>query len=81
MPEVGKVQAPAVPETCTVAQPLPALSKPFEKSVVPLPHVAMKFCPVTFAPLTVTERLAGENVQPLFVGVTVYVPLARPAME
>jgi hypothetical protein len=41
----------------------------------------VKFTPETFAPLTVTEELAGLNVQPLFEGVTVYVPFARPAIE
>jgi hypothetical protein len=60
---------PAVPATSTTAQPL-ALSKPFEKSVVD-PQVAVKFCPVTFAPVMVTERLVGEKVQPLLLGVTV----------
>ena len=70
VPEVTKVQAPPVPATCTVAQPV-LLSKPFEKSVVGPLHEAVKFCPVTFAPLTVTEMLSGENVQPLLVGVTV----------
>ena len=47
------------------------LSKSFEKSVVPLPQVAVKFVLVTLAPLTVTEALAGEKVQPLLLGVTV----------
>jgi hypothetical protein len=37
--------------------------------------------PVTFAEVMVTELDAGENVQPLFDGVTVYVPAARPAIE
>ncbi len=33
--------------------------------------VAVKFCPVTFAPLTVTFIEPGENVVPLWLGVTV----------
>src|SRR5436190_23320156 len=76
VPDATRVHAPVVPEICTVAHPV-ALSNPFENSVELL-QFAVKFCPVTFAPLTVTLRLAGENVQPLFVGVTVYVPFARP---
>ena len=47
------------------------LSKPFEKSVVAVLQVAVKFFPVTFAPLIVTDWLVGEKVQPLLVGVTV----------
>src|SRR3954468_12438203 len=79
VPAVTIVHAPAVPATCAVAQPV-MLSNPFEKSVDGALHVAVKLLPETFAPARVTERLAGENVQPLLVGVTVYVPLARPLM-
>jgi len=32
---------------------------------------AVKLTPVTLAPFTVTGWLAGKNVSPLFVGVTV----------
>jgi hypothetical protein len=39
---------------------------------------AVKFAPVTLAPLTVTSRLDGLNVNPLLAGVTVYEPLAKP---
>jgi hypothetical protein len=77
VPEVTNVHAPAVPETCAVAQPV-LLSNPFEKTIVPPLQLAVKFWPVMFAPLIVTDALAGENVQPLFVGVTVYVPFTRP---
>jgi hypothetical protein len=41
------------------------------------PQEAVKFA-VTFAEVIVTELEAGENVQPVFVGVTVYVPGAKP---
>jgi len=45
--------------------------------VSPPPHVAVKFLPVAFGP-TVTDCEVGENVQPDFDGVTVYVPAVRP---
>src|SRR5436305_667726 len=70
VPAVTIVHAPAVSETCVVDQPVP-LSNPFEKSVELVLHVAVKLLPVTFAPATVTDRVAGENVQPLLLGVTV----------
>lgn len=38
----------------------------------------MKFTAVTLTPLTVTERFAGVKMKPALLGVTVYVPLARP---
>ena len=69
VPEVTNVQLPAVPEVSTTVQPV-LLSRPLLKRVE-LPQVAEKVWPPTFAPLMVTERLAGANVQPLFVGVTV----------
>jgi hypothetical protein len=40
--------------------------------------VAVKFGTVAFAPLTVTAWLAGLNVYPLRLGVTVYDPFANP---
>jgi len=43
--------------------------------------VTVKLTAVTFAPLTVTGWLVGENVKPAFDGVTVYPPLARPVNE
>src|ERR1051325_2879491 len=70
VPAVARLHTPLVPETCAVTQPVP-LSKPLEKSVVPPPQLAVKLMPVTFAPLTDTDWLAGENVQPLLLGVTV----------
>ena len=69
MEDAVSVQAPAVPETCAVDQPVP--SKPSVKSVVPVPQDAVKVTPVTFAEETVTDLVAGVNVQPLLVGVTV----------
>ena len=39
---------------------------------------AVKFTPVTLAPLTVTGELGGLKVNPLSLTVTVYEPLARP---
>ena len=41
---------------------------------------AVKFTPVMFAEVIVTELEDGENVQPLLLGVTVYVPAARALM-
>jgi hypothetical protein len=40
--------------------------------------VAVKFGTVTFAPLTVTAWLAGLNVYPLRLGVSVYDPSTKP---
>jgi hypothetical protein len=40
-------------------------------------QVAVKLMPVTLADVIVTDCEAGENVQPLLLGVTVYVPAAR----
>jgi hypothetical protein len=78
VPDVTCDHVPAVPEVSVCAQPVVA-SKPFEKSVTGPPEaVPVKFLPVWLAPLIVTLRLAGENVYPLLLGVTVYVPLARP---
>jgi hypothetical protein len=39
--------------------------------------VAVKFTPPTLAPFTVTDRLTGVKLKPVFAGVTVYVPFAR----
>jgi hypothetical protein len=44
-------------------------------------QLAVKLTPVTLADVIVTELEDGENVQPLLVGVTVYVPAASPASE
>ena len=55
------------------------VSKPSVKRVTaPPPQVAVKFFPVTFAEEIATDWLAGLKEQPLFAGVTVYVPAARP---
>ena len=43
-------------------------------------HEAVKLTPVTLAEVMVTELDVGENVQPLLLGVTVYVPAARLAI-
>ena len=65
----------------TFAKDQPALSNPSVKRVTaPPPHVAVKFFPVTLAEVMVTVALAGLKVQPLFAGVTVYVPAARPVI-
>jgi hypothetical protein len=40
--------------------------------------VAEKFTPVTFAPFTVAFWLTGLKVYPARLGVTVYVPFAKP---
>jgi hypothetical protein len=52
----------------TVAPEVPTLPLMVKVGVV---HVAVKLMPVTFAEPMVTELDAGENVQPLFDGVTV----------
>lgn len=62
----------------TVAPDVPALPLMVKVGAV---HVAVKLIPVTLADVMVTELDAGENVQPLLLGVTVYVPAARLAME
>src|SRR5919198_49517 len=79
-----------LPDASAVTVPVAA---PLSVTVVPAPlaaglivpemlHVGtgdtVKLTPVTFAPLTVTDWLAGLNVKPVFDGVTVYVPLASP---
>jgi hypothetical protein len=43
----------------------------FASMEIPVTAVAVKFTPVTFAPLTVTALLIGVNVKPVFDGVTV----------
>ena len=60
----------------TVAPDVPALPLIV---YVGVEHVAVKFTPVTFDDVIVTELETGENVQTDLVGVTVYVPAARPA--
>ena len=59
----------------TVAPVVPALPLIVNVAAV---HDAVKLTPVTFAEVIVTELEAGENVQPLLLGVSVYVPAARP---
>ena len=58
----------------TVAPEVPAL--PLIENVGAV-HEAVKLIPVTLAEVMVTELDAGEKVQPLLLGVTVYVPAAR----
>ena len=59
----------------TVAPEVPTLPLIVNVGAV---HVAVKLTPVTFADAIVTELEAGENVQPLLLGVTVYVPAGKP---
>jgi hypothetical protein len=75
LPEASLVveEEPAV----TVAPEVPALPLMVNVGAV---HEAVKLTPVTFAAVMVAELEAGENVQPAFTGVTVYVPGARPAI-
>ncbi len=47
----------------------------------PLEEDAVKLAAVWFEPLTVTCVLAGENVNPDLLGVTLYDPFARPVNE
>ena len=62
----------------TVAPEVPALPLIVNVGAV---QFAVKLIPVTFAEVIVTELDAGENVQPLLLGVTVYVPAAKPEIE
>ena len=67
-------EVPAV----TVAPVVPALPLIVNVGVE---HDAVKFTPVTLEEVMVTELDVGENVQPLLLGVTVYVPAARLEIE
>jgi hypothetical protein len=62
----------------TVAPEVPTLPLIVKVGAV---HDAVKLMPVTLADVIVTEVDVGENVQPLLLGVTVYVPAARLAIE
>ena len=72
------VVAEAAPLRATVA-PLPPLPLivPEIENVCGI-AVAVKAGTVTLAPLTVAFWLAGLKVKPLWLGVTVYEPLASP---
>jgi len=63
------------PDSVMVA-PLP--DAPTPPVIVHVCAVAVKLPAVRFAPLTVTAALAGLNVKPLRLGVTVYDPFASP---
>jgi hypothetical protein len=75
-----------LPEPSLVVEAAPAVTVAAEVPALPLivnvgaVQFAVKLMPVTFAEVMVTALEAGENVQPVFVGVTVYVPAARPAI-
>jgi hypothetical protein len=69
------VVAVEVPVSAIVA-PMPEVPTP--PVIVHVCCVAVKATAVTFAPLTVTARLAGLNVKPVRLGVTVYEPFASP---
>ena len=75
------VAALAAPPSVTVApDPFAAgLMVPEMLYVVGDTIEAVKFTPVTLAPLTVTGELGGLKVNPLLPAVIVYEPLARPA--
>ena len=60
-----------------VAPEVPALPLMVNVGAV---HEAVKLTPVTLAEVMVTELDVGEKVQPLLLGVTVYVPAARLAI-
>jgi len=77
---VAVVVAVAAPLRVTVA-PLPpaaGLIVPEMLKVGPACAVAVKFNPVTFAPEIVAFERPGLNVNPMWLGVTVYVPFASP---
>ena len=69
------VVAVEVPVSAMVA-PLPDVPTP--PVIVQVCAVAVKLPAVTFAPLTVTATLAGENVKPVKLGVMVYDPFVSP---
>ena len=79
MPELSAViVAPAAPPSVTVA-PLPLVAGLIVPDTLKVRVVAAKFKPVLILPpLTVTLRLLGLKVQPAWLGVTEYVPLAKP---
>jgi len=70
------VVAAAVPLNVTVA-PLPAAAGLIVPERVKVCAVAVKFTPVTLALETVAFLLPGLNVNPAWLGVTVYVPFAQ----
>ena len=71
----GKLRALAT----TGAQRVSTLPEvPTPPVIVHVCCVAVKLGTVAFAPLTVTAWLAGLNVYPLSVGVTVYDPFTNP---
>jgi hypothetical protein len=74
------VVAPEAPLSVTVA-PLPpavGLIVPEIENVCAGAAVAVKFSPVTLAEATVVACDAGLNVNPVWLGVTVYAPFASP---
>jgi hypothetical protein len=66
-----------LPEASLVVVAVPAVTVAPDVPTLPLieyvgvVHDAVKFTPVTFDEVTVTELETGENVQPLLLGVTV----------
>jgi hypothetical protein len=73
-------------EASLVVEDEPAVTVAPDEPTLPLienvgtVHEAVKLTPVTLADVMVTELDVGENVQPLLLGVTVYVPAARLAI-
>ena len=73
------VVAPEVPLRVTVAPDPPVpLIVPEMENVCGATAVAVKFTPVMFAVVIVSACGPGVNVNPVWLGVTVYAPFAKP---
>ena len=72
--------APEAPLSVTVAPDPPAvgLKVPEIVNVAAGVAVAVKFNPATLAEAIVVDRDAGLKVKPVWLGVTVYGPFAKP---
>jgi hypothetical protein len=68
------------PLNTTVAPLAPAVGVivPEMLAVGPVCAVAVKFTPLTLAVVIVAACVVGLNVNPLLLGVTAYVPAAKP---
>ena len=72
MPQAGLLDAPQL----TAPDSKPGF---WRSCWEPVPQLAVKFTPVALGP-RITDRDAGEKVQPDLLGITVYVPAARPVI-
>jgi hypothetical protein len=70
-PELFAVVVVLAPPLSVTVAPLPPAVGLIVPEMLNVCAVAVKFTPVTFAPLTVAFRLAGANVNPVWLGVSV----------